>query len=76
MKTSKTTQPRASDALTKAETVALWHAVSNYELMIKQLPGIENLSPEVIAEERARLALAKTALRKVNRLREHQKPRK
>lgn len=72
MKANKRTQPRDSEALTKADTVALWHAVSNYELMIKQMPAIEGLSPEMIEAERARLALAKNALRKVNRLRAKQ----
>lgn len=72
MKANKETQPRDSEALTKADTVALWHAVSNYELMIKQMPSIEGLSPEMIEAERARLAVAKNALRKVNRLRAKQ----
>jgi hypothetical protein len=72
MKANRRTQPHDSEALTKADTVALWHAVSNYELMIKQMPAIEGLSPEMIEAERARLAVAKNALRKVNRLRAKQ----
>lgn len=72
MPKAKSTQPRAGEPLKKAETVALWHAVSNYELMIKQMPAIEGLSPVVIAAERERLALAKNALRKVNQLRTQQ----
>lgn len=72
MPKAKTTHPSADEALTKTETVALWHAVSNYELVIKQMPAIEGLSPVVIAAERARLAVAKSALRKVNRLRAKQ----
>jgi hypothetical protein len=31
----------SSNKLTKAETVALWHAVSNYELMVRQMKNVE-----------------------------------
>lgn len=61
--------PRSSKGLLKAETVALWHAVSNYELMIKQMNGMEGITPEQIEAERRRLDLAKRGLKKVNALR-------
>jgi hypothetical protein len=61
--------PRSSKGLLKAETVALWHAVSNYELMIKQMNGMEGITPEQIEAERRRLDLAKRCLKKVNALR-------
>lgn len=55
-------------ALTKAETVALWHAVNWMELCLKQPPDPRE-SAEAIAAERERLRTAKRALRKVNELR-------
>lgn len=69
MPTANPTQPRAGAALKKAETVALWHAVSNYELMIKQMKGMEGITPEQVEAERRRLDLAKSCLKKVNALR-------
>ena len=62
------TSPKAADPLTKADTVALWHAVENFALMVKTMtPG--EFSPELIAAERDRVLAAKRALRKVNKLR-------
>lgn len=61
------------DQLTKAETVALWHAVSNFELLVKQMDQVEGVTQEQISAERDRLTTAKRALRKVNKLREQWK---
>lgn len=55
--------------LTKADTVALWHAVNNMALMVQELPRVEGVTPEQIEAERERLRAAKRALRKVNALR-------
>lgn len=60
--------------LTKADTVALWHAVSNFELMVKQMESLEGVTPEQIEGEKNRLSTAKRALRKVNKLREQRSP--
>ncbi len=57
------------DRLTKAETVALWHAISNFELMVRQMDSMDEITPEEVSTEKQRLALAKRALRKVNKLR-------
>ena len=59
-----------NDRLTKAETVALWHAVSNMELMVRQMKDMDGITPQQVAVERDRLATAKSALRKVNKLRQ------
>lgn len=56
-------------ALTKDETVALWHAVQAHTDMVRAMPEISTISLETIKVERARLKLAKRALRKVNALR-------
>jgi hypothetical protein len=61
----------SSNKLTKAETVALWHAVSNYELMVRQMKNVEGITPEQLKAEKERLALARSALRKANKLREY-----
>lgn len=65
-----TADVQKDDRLTKAETVALWHAISNFELMVRQMRGMEGISAEQFMAERERLLLAKRALRKVNKLRE------
>ncbi|MBK5204333.1 MAG: hypothetical protein JJD98_02680 [Polaromonas sp.] len=56
------------NTLTKAETVALWHAV---ESLVYQINAMKSMSflPEQIEAECSILALAKRALRKVNKLR-------
>jgi hypothetical protein len=58
-------------ALTKADTVALWHAVNWMELCVRQ-PYSEGTPQEVIDAERERLRTAKRALRKVNAIRKAQ----
>lgn len=67
---TRSTGQRNSSALLKAETVALWHAVENYGLMIKQMKGIDGITPEQIEVERLRLEQAKRCLKKVNALRQ------
>lgn len=55
--------------LSKAETVALWHAVEWMDLCLRQKgPG----TAEQIDSEKARLKIAKQALRKVNAIRKAQ----
>ena len=63
--------------LTKADTVALWYAVDSYALQVQVMPSMtmpdgSKIAPEQIEAERARLLLAKRALRKVNALRKTQ----
>lgn len=60
-----------SDKLTKADTVALWHAVEWMALCLKQ-PAAEGVSDGTMEAERERLAAAKRALRKVNAIRRAQ----
>jgi hypothetical protein len=61
---------RAVDRLTKADTVALWHAVDALALQVKVMPQMQPLVDEkLIEQERQRLAAARRALRKVNAVR-------
>ncbi|MBT2333588.1 hypothetical protein J7E49_06685 [Variovorax paradoxus] len=55
--------------LTKAETVALWHAVDDMALMVRAMRQDPLCTPEQIAARRTLLTTAKRALRKVNALR-------
>lgn len=60
--------------LTKADTVALWHAVESYVLQVKCMPSMEmpdgsKLPAAEIAIERERAQHARRALRKVNAMR-------
>ncbi len=57
--------------LTKAETVALWHAISWMELCLRKTMEDGDVSPG-IELERERLRIAKRALRKVNAIRRSQ----
>jgi hypothetical protein len=57
------------DGLTKAETVALWHAVSNFDYMIRVMPSVEGVTAEQVLLEKERLTTARRALRKINELR-------
>lgn len=57
------------EKLTKAETVALWHAVNNMEIMVREMPKVDGVTADQIAAEQDRLRTAKRALRKVNALR-------
>lgn len=63
--------------LTKADTVALWHAVDSYVLQVQVMPSMtmpdgSTFSTDQIEAERERLKAAKRALRKVNALRKAQ----
>jgi hypothetical protein len=62
----KLTRP---EKLTKADTVALWHAVDSYGYAVRAMPDVDGITPDQIEAERARLLAAKRALRKVNKLR-------
>ncbi|MES1979739.1 MAG: hypothetical protein V4451_16995 [Pseudomonadota bacterium] len=55
--------------LTKAETVALWHAVDFLALGLREAATLENINQAGLQVERDRLETAKRALRKVNALR-------
>lgn len=61
----------ADKFLTKADTVALWHAVNWMEMCVRQ-PDPEGTPQEAIDTERERLRTAKRALRKVNAIRKAQ----
>lgn len=61
----------ADKFLTKADTVALWHAVNWMEMCVRQ-PAPEGTPQEAIETERERLRTAKRALRKVNAIRKAQ----
>lgn len=65
----KPAAPTAAGRLTKAETVALWHAVDFLALGLKEAATLENINPAGLQAERERLEIAKRALRKVNALR-------
>lgn len=63
--------------LTKADTVALWHAVDSYALQVQVMPSMtmpdgSTFSTDQIEAERERLKAAKRALRKVNAIRKGQ----
>ena len=60
--------PDYEKPLTRADTVALWHAVSWMHLCLRQPPAPAE-DPRVLAAEKERLLRAKRALRKVNNLR-------
>jgi hypothetical protein len=55
--------------LTKADTVALWHAVQWMHLCLHEAAKEPGRDGPAIVAERERLAAAKRALRKVNALR-------
>ena len=60
-----------TNTLTKADTVALWHAVESYEYAVRAMKSMD-FTPEQMAGEMARLKAAKQALRKVNAIRREQ----
>ena len=63
--------PKQDHQLTKADTVALWHAVNWMEMCVRQTDP-EGTPQEAIDAERERLRTAKRALRKVNAIRRGQ----
>lgn len=69
MTDSLSTKVAERQALTKADTVALWHAVEAMVYQVRAMPEVEGITPEQIEAERARLLAAKRALRKVNAIR-------
>ena len=70
-KAGRTTSNAPPERLKKAETVALWHAVSNYNLMTRMMMGMDGVTAAQIDAEKGHLNLAKNALKKVNRLRQN-----
>lgn len=62
---------RGNTTLTKAETVALWHAVDWMHLCLREQAKVPH-EQAALEAERKRLKLAKQALRKVNRIRKSQ----
>lgn len=60
-----------ADRLTKADTVALWHAVQAMKELVGAMQSLQ-FTPQQKAAEQARLAAAHAALRKVNRIRRAQ----
>ncbi len=60
---------KSEAALTKAETVALWYAVDCMKAMVGVMHTIDDVTPDQVAAEKARLRTAQLALRKVNALR-------
>mgnify|MGYP000915251749 CR=1 FL=1 len=60
------------DRLTKQDTTSLWHAVDAYKDMVRAMRDMEGITPEQIAAEEAKLALARRALTKVNAIRKAQ----
>ena len=63
--------PKPDHQLTRADTVALWHAVNWMEMCVRQT-ATEGTPQEAIDTERERLRTAKRALRKVNAIRSGQ----
>lgn len=61
-------------AITKAETVALWHAVDDMGYMTRAMLGEPSVTAEQIAQREALLKVAKRALRKVNAIRKDAAP--
>jgi hypothetical protein len=55
--------------LTKADTVALWHAVQWMDICLREAAKEPGRDATAIAGERERLRAAKQALRKVNAIR-------
>ncbi len=60
---------RARPRLTKAETIALWHAVDDMALMHREAMRCDDISDEAKESSAARLKAARAALRKVNAIR-------
>ncbi|MGI4779828.1 MAG: hypothetical protein ACRYGA_17210 [Janthinobacterium lividum] len=69
MTTTDTPSLKPNGRLTKADTVSLWHAIENADLMAKHMHEIPGLTPKQIQREKDHVAQAKRALRKVNELR-------
>lgn len=58
------------EPFTKADTVALWHAVGALAWQVRSMPHIEPpLAPETIEAEKQHLYAARRALHKANAIR-------
>lgn len=64
--------PPPSSRLTRADTVALWHAVNWMELCLNQPLENNTGDAQALQAEKARLRTARQALRKVNKIRKEQ----
>ena len=58
--------------LTKADTVALWHAVDDMAIMVKEVRKDPTFSAEIKEAAEVRLRAARQALVKVNKIRRAQ----
>ena len=67
-------EDRIAPKLSKADTVALWHAVDAYAYSVRAMSDIDGITPETLGAERSRLLAAKRALRKVNAIRKAKFP--
>jgi hypothetical protein len=64
--------PATINKLTKADTVALWHAVDDMGYMTRAMRTEPAVTPEQVAQRQAVLKAAQRALRKVNAIRKAQ----
>lgn len=64
---------RSPDRLTKKDTVALWHAVQAFAALIEAERRMEGIEEEMLDDDKAKLAAARKALLKVNKIREEQR---
>lgn len=62
-------KPRAKERLTRADTIALWHAVKGFSEHIDDILRLDGVEEYMLQDERQQLAAARAALRKVNSMR-------
>lgn len=62
-------KPRAKERLTRADTIALWHAVKGFSEHIDDILRLDGVEEYMLQDERQQLAAARAALRKVNSIR-------
>lgn len=65
----QTKDKRRAKGLTRADTIALWHAVTGFSKHIDHILRLEGVEEHMLQEERQQLATARAALRKVNSMR-------
>ena len=59
---------RDPKAMTRADAVALWHAVQAYGDCVRVMHDVPGITPEQVQAERSKHARASAALRKVQAL--------
>jgi len=62
-------KPRAKERLTRADTIALWHAVKGFSEHIDHILRLEGVEEHMLQDERQQLSTARAALRKINSMR-------